>query len=90
MSAYSIVDLSQITKRSGALSMPKRGGLAKLDIKGEEEIVAWTGGIIFDANGTIVTLKTYVAWDPTKGYKEKEVAADGKRKKSTRKEFTPL
>ena len=66
MSAYSVVDLSGIIKRSGAIAMPKRGGLAKMDLKGEEEIVALTGGIILDADGSLATLKPYIAWDPTK------------------------
>ena len=57
MSAYSVVDLSKIAKRSGALSMPKRGGMAKMDLKGEEQVIAWTGGIILDADGTLATLK---------------------------------
>ena len=40
MSAYSVVDLSKIAKRSSALSVPKRGGMAKMDLKGEEQVIA--------------------------------------------------
>ena len=66
MSAYSVVDLSTIIHRSGARTIPKRGGLAKMNVKGEEDIVAWTGGIILGADGSLATLKTYVSWDPSK------------------------
>ena len=64
--AYSVFDLSQIAQRSSVHTMPKHGGLAKMDVKGEEDIIAWTGGIILDADDSLATLKTYVSWDPSK------------------------
>lgn len=43
--------------------------MTKLDIKGEENVVAWTGGVILGIDGTL-TSATYVAWDPHKEFKE--------------------